>query len=270
MFDSGLGGLLIFDLLKRELPNEWFVYLGDTMHMPYGQKTPEQIHHYVTTAMRWLIEEQGVKLVVVACNTASSVAANVFAKYADVPFVDPVAPICRWLTDHTSQYPRIGLMATPATVASNRYGQLMPPGIELHSVSCGGLATLIEEGRGDSEECRQLLHTFVDPLVAWGMQGLILGCTHYPYVTHQIMPMLPAGIEILDPGVQVVQTVRQILIERRLAAPPNQPGGTQFFVTQAPERFFHTGQAMPFRYLEMEYPTLLDLFSDEALLKERC
>jgi glutamate racemase len=261
VFDSGLGGLRVLDRLMHTLPEERFVYLGDTLHMPYGEKSHAQVVDYVAGCLNWLFETHQVKMVVVACNTAASVAPHLFEAYPDVPFVDPIMPICRWL-EAEKRYQHIGVMATLATVASNRYPSLlsaMHSEIRLTQMGCGNLATLIEEGEGDTQACDGLLRKYLQPLLKEQVQAIILGCTHYPYVMDQIAALAP-DCDILDPAVFMALEAKRLLVERQLNVLQNtgrSVAEVDYFVTAEPDRFYETSLKMPFQALAMKQPTVI-------------
>jgi glutamate racemase len=263
VFDSGLGGLRVLDRLMHTLPEERFVYLGDTLHMPYGEKTHPQVIDYVAGCLNWLFEAHQVKMVVVACNTAASVAPHLFEQYPYVPFVDPVTPICRWLKDE-GKYHKVGVMATLATVASNRYQmlleQLQAP-VHLSQVGCGNLATLIEEGEGDTYACKVLLRKYLQPLQEAQSEAIILGCTHYPYVMDQIAALAPEA-DILDPAVFMALEAKRLLAETQLDS-PHKTGRSvaevDYFVTAEPDRFYETSLRMPFQALAMKQPKVVSV-----------
>jgi len=261
VFDSGLGGLRVLDRLMHTLPDERFVYLGDTQHMPYGEKTHAQVVEYVNGCLNWLFEAHQVKMVVVACNTAASVAPHLFVQYPKVPFVDPVTPICRWLKED-ARYQRVGVMATIATVASNRYQALLDDlqaPVRLFQVGCGNLATLIEEGEGDTSACDGLLRKYIKPLREAEAQAIVLGCTHYPYVMDQIAALAPEA-DILDPAVFMALEAKRLLAEHQLAE-TRKTGRTvaevDYFVTAEPDRFYETSLKMPFQALAMKQPQVV-------------
>jgi glutamate racemase len=268
VFDSGLGGLRVLDRLMQTLPDEHFVYLGDTLHMPYGEKTPEQLDEYVSGCLDWLFSQYRVKMVVVACNTASTAAAHLLRPLQDagIPIVDPVTPICRWLASER-RYHRVGVMATRATVASNRYRALLDrmggEDIELVQEACGNLATVIEEGRGDTPECDAMIREYLKPLLATHVEAIILGCTHYPYVMDQIATHAP-GVDILDPAVFMALEAKRLLAEQQLATPiqtAREIAEVDYFVTAEPDRFYETSRRMPFQALAMKQPVVVSVKS---------
>lgn len=269
VFDSGLGGLRVLDRLMHTLPEERFVYLGDTQHMPYGEKTAEQVSEAVAGCLNWLFQTHRVKMVVAACNTAASVASHLFGQYDGVPFVDPVTPICRWLkTD--GRYKQVGIMATDATVASNRYHKLLQElqsPIALSQVACGNLATLIEEGQGDSPACNAALRKYLQPLKEKRVEAIILGCTHYPYVMDQVAALAPE-CDILDPSVFMALETKALLAQFGLGS-TQQTGRTvaevDYFVTAEPDRFYETSLRMPFQALAMKQPTVISTVLPQSL-----
>lgn len=262
VFDSGLGGLRVLDRLMQTLPDEHFVYLGDTMHMPYGEKTREQLEGFYGGCQDWLFERHQVKMMVVACNTAAAAAAHLFR--AGVPFVDPVTPICRWLSDER-KYQRVGVMATRATVFSDRYrillDQLGGESIELFQVPCGDLATVIEDGHGDTPRCHALIEQYLQPLLAERVEAIILGCTHYPYVMDKVAELAP-GVDILDPAVFMALEAQRLLAEQDLASPhktERDMADVDYFVTAEPDKFYETSRRMPFQALAMKQPTVVSV-----------
>jgi glutamate racemase len=263
VFDSGLGGLRVLDRLMHTLPEERFVYLGDTLHMPYGQKTQAEVVQYVDDCLHWLFTVHQVKMVVVACNTAASVASHRFENYPEVPFVDPVTPICRWLKSD-AKYKHVGVMATPATVASNRYPKLLAglqAPVRLSQMACGNLATIIEEGNGETSACDALLRQYTQPLIDEQVEAVILGCTHYPYVLDQVAALMPQA-DILDPAVFMALESKRLLSEHGLGT-PHKTGRTvatvDYFVTAEPDKFYETSRRMPFQALSMAQPTVVSI-----------
>jgi glutamate racemase len=251
------------------LPEERFVYLGDTLHMPYGEKTHEQVIEYVAGCLRWLFESYQVKMMVVACNTAASVASHLFGRYEGMPFVDPVMPICRWLkTD--AKYQKVGVMATNATVASGRYQKLlteMRAPVHLTQVACGNLATIIEEGHGDTPACETLLKKYLHPLQRAQVEAIILGCTHYPYVMDQVAALAPES-DILDPAVFMALEAKALLAQYGLASSRNTGrlvAEVDYFVTAEPDRFYETSRRMPFQALAMKQPTVISVEKPHSL-----
>jgi glutamate racemase len=272
VFDSGLGGLRVLDRLMQAFPSERFVYLGDTLNMPYGHKSHDDVKRFVAAALAWFFEpgenRLPVKMMVIACNTAAAVASGMFARYAappfSAPFVDPVTAICRWLAD-ADCYKHIGVMATPATVASNRYRRVLDSldatALKVRQVGCEHLATVIEEGGLGTPACDALLVKYLAPLQAARVEAIVLGCTHYPYAQDRIAALAPET-DILDPDIYMVREVGRLLRARQLAAPPQTDralAAVEYFVTADSARFYEVSHRMPFRALAMKTPSVITL-----------
>lgn len=272
LFDSGVGGLTVLDSLVQRLPQENYVYFGDTLHMPYGSKAFEEIETLVEGILQWLCEEQQVKLVAVACNTSAGVLYETLATRCLVPLVEPITPVCRWLAE-TATFQKIGLIATPTTVRSNRYAtvlQSLNPSLQLNSVGCEGLAKLIEEGHADIPACRALLESYLGPLVAWGMEALILGCTHYPHARKQIESLLPSSIQLLDPAEFMAAEVQSILNQQQLQNLSTTTGQIAYHVSHDPLLFQQTAQKLPLRYLNLQIlPQMKDVIPAGAGLQSQ-
>lgn len=281
VFDSGLGGLRVLDRLIQAFPAERFVYLGDTQHMPYGHKTHDEVKRYVADALHWFFTPNAakstpVKMMIIACNTASAVASELFSHYEPTPFIDPVTAMCRWLVEG-SRYRNIGILATPATVASNRYRHVLDEltsatqaeqtsKVLLTQVGCEHLATVIEEGGLGTPACEALLVQYLTPLQTANVEAIVLGCTHYPYAEARIAALAPQS-HILDPDIYMVMEVARLLKSRQLATHRHAIGplaSVDYFVTAEPARFFETSRQMPFRAIAMKPPTVITLAQETS------
>lgn len=270
VFDSGLGGLRVLDRLVQAFPQERFVYLGDTQYMPYGEKPPQQVRQRVLAALDWMMGTHQVKLMVVACNTAAAVAPDLFERYRPIPFVDPVQPICQWLGAQ-ADFHRVGLMATPSTVASQRYPHLLrDTRLQLTAVACDGLASLIEAGQGDTPACQTMLRHYLAPLQHADVQAIVLGCTHYPYVQAHIEAISGPNITLINPAQVMTQTVGHLLQQHGMRAVPATPvsphptpkqAHVDYYVTAEPDQFYQTSRRLPFTYdpLDVSPPTVIQL-----------
>ncbi len=211
VFDSGVGGLTILRAVREALPSEDLVYVADAAHVPYGQKSPEQIRRRAMTICGFLVE-QGAKAIVVACNTATAAAIDALRVQWPIPFIGVEPAVKPAITATRSGV--VGVLATPSTLASERYRILIErfaAGVRIVGQPCAGLAEHIECGDLDSAQTEQLLRQFVEPLLAKNADAIVLGCTHYPLVAHIVQRIAGAGVTVIENGTAVArQLVRQL------------------------------------------------------------
>jgi len=251
VFDSGVGGLTILRALRQALPCEDLVYVADAAYVPYGQKSPEQIRHRAAAIGSFLVR-QGAKAIVVACNTATAAAIDVLRAQLPVPVVG-VEPAVKPAVAATRSGV-VGVLATPATLASERYRSLIERfagGLHVLAQPCAGLAEHIERGDLDGERTEQLLRGFVEPLLAQGADVIVLGCTHYPLVAHIVQRIAGPGVAVIENGTAVAKEVARQLMLRGAA----RPGGS------GREAFWSSG---PTQHME---PLLVELWSPNARLR---
>ena len=239
VFDSGLGGLTVARQLRRALPHEDLVYLGDTARVPYGTKSPETVRRFACEAMQFLVA-QGVKAVVVACNTATSWALPTLVKQFSVPVFGVVQPGVRTALARTRNH-RIGVIATPATIRSDAYGKSLR-GREAQAVvwsrACPLLVPLVEEGWQNHPVTDQVLHEYLDPLVGEGIDTLVLGCTHYPLLKAAIRRVVGKRIALVDSAAACAADVRERLQELDLLVEGRRRRGTfKAYVTDEVPQF---------------------------------
>lgn len=243
VFDSGVGGLTVFDAVQRALPGESLVYLGDTARVPYGTRSPETVVRYSREAAAFL-RDHAVKLVIVACNTASAIALPAVAELAGVPVLGVILPGARRAVA-ASTSGRIGVIGTRATVDSGAYTagiRSLRASAEVVSRACPLFVPLAEEGWVDNDVAAATAETYLAPLRDRGVDTLVLGCTHYPLLRETIA-------RVMGPDVSLVDSAEAVAAEaaERLAAEPSlaatAPGGSDghpehhFFVTDAPDSF---------------------------------
>jgi glutamate racemase len=218
-----VGGVSILRALRVRLPGEDFVYFGDTAWFPYGERSPSEVTARALAIAEWL-GEQGAKLIVVACNTATAVALGSLERRSDVPVRGVVGPEAL-AAARASRNHRIGLLATPATIASGSYGtalRALDPVVELTSVACPGLATALQDGDPGSARVSALVRRFAAPLRAAGVDTAILGCTHYPAAEASFQEALP-GVGLVTGGPELARDVRDVLLGAGLLR--TRPGG---------------------------------------------
>ncbi len=240
VFDSGVGGLTVFRSLEAALPGESFVYLGDTARVPYGTKSPETVGRYGVEAARFL-RKQDVKMVIVACNTVSSVALDAVAAEAGVPVAGVIQPGARRAVALTRRG-RIGVIGTRATIASEAYPRAilaLREDVEVFSSPCPLFVPLAEEGWTDNEVARRTAETYLATLEAAGVDTLVLGCTHYPLLAGVIGEVMGGDVALVDSADAVASEVRERLSgDPRLAAPAaGAPAPSRFYVTDSPAPF---------------------------------
>lgn len=236
VFDSGVGGLSVLRHLRKEYPHENLLYFADQAHVPYGSLSVEDIRHYSEEITRFLLD-QGAKIIVVACNTASAAALTylrqTFPEVAIVGMEPAVKPAA--LLTKTG---KVGVLATPATFASPRYSSLMTRFAEevvVYEDPCVGLVELIEQGQLESPATADLLGEIIEPMLQASVDTLVLGCTHYPLVMPLIERVATAkrndAVTIIDPAPAVARQVGRVLALSGREAPQMQSGSVYLFTS---------------------------------------
>ena len=244
VFDSGVGGLTVLHECLVSLPHEDFVYLGDTARFPYGDRSPEELVSFARELAGILLDE-GAKLLVVACNAATSAALPTLKEELGdrVPVVGVVSPESRLAAAHTRN-DRVGLLATPVTVTSGAYERALhaeAPDADLHTVPSAELAPLIQEGGEVDERTLACVEAACRPLKAAGVDTVILGCTHYPLVRPVLQRELGRGVAIVSSGEAIAQEVDAELRAGGLEREQGRKGDYRFLATGDPEAFRRLG-----------------------------
>jgi glutamate racemase len=253
VFDSGVGGLTVLHELLVSLPTEDYVYLGDTARFPYGTRTQEELRSFSLQIADHLLEV-GAKLLVVACNAASSAALDALDRHvrereAEVDVIGVVAPATQ-LAVAGSRTGRIGLLATPATVASGAYERAVraaDPHVHLESVACADLAPIIQGGFPFDEHVVDTVRRYCAPLREAEVDTVILGCTHYPLVAPMLQRTLGRGVSLVTSGAGVARSVERALSARGLLSRRRGEGSYRFRCTADVESF----RALGTRFLQM-------------------
>jgi glutamate racemase len=225
VFDSGAGGLTVLSALRAELPQEDFVYFGDTAHCPYGMRSDAEIIELSLRANRFLIE-QGVKLIVIACNTASQAALSTLRATFSLPFVGvvpAVKPAAR-----LTRCGRIGVVATTQAVRAAYLQQLIDDfasGLEVFAVGCPELVTLVEEGILDGPVVERTLEHCFEPLLSQQVDVLVLGCTHFPALRPAIERVVGKQVQVIDSGKAVARRTHTVLEAESLLRPNGEENG---------------------------------------------
>jgi glutamate racemase len=211
VFDSGAGGLTILSALREELPQEHYIYFGDTAHCPYGVRSDAEIIELTTNACRFLIE-QGVKLIVIACNTASQAALSTLRATFSLPFVGVVPAVKP--ASRTTKRGRIGIAATNQAVKAAYLRQLIDDfaeGLEVYAVGCPELVTLVEHGELDGPEVEKTIRHALHPLLAKDIDVIVLGCTHFPALRPAIERIAGSHVQIIDSGKAIARRTHGVL-----------------------------------------------------------
>jgi len=239
IFDSGVGGLTVYQELRRRLPNEWFIYLGDTARVPYGSKSSDTVIKYSMQNSEFLVS-LGIKMLVVACNTASSYAMETLVDHFDIPVLGVIPSGVRRAATMTRNR-RVGVIATDSTIQSQCYqNQLQDaaPDIDTFALACPLFVPLVEEGWMTHPITREVASIYLSSLQEKEIDTLILGCTHYPMLKEVISEVLGPDVFLVDSAEAVVEEIAEILtvlnLERREDT-EDQPD--EFFVTDSIARF---------------------------------
>ena len=207
IFDSGVGGLTVLKALRERLPGQDFLYLGDTARLPYGTKTADTVRRYALMAAHHLAR-RNIKLLVVACNTASSFALDALIDSPPLPVVGVVLPGVRAAL--ATGATRIGVIGTEGTIRSGAYQSALErrgPGIEVTATPCPLFVPLAEEGWGDHPVTDQIARHYLGNLLEWGVETIILGCTHYPMLKPSLERVVGPGVELVDSARAVADAV---------------------------------------------------------------
>ncbi len=242
VFDSGLGGLTVVKQLQRILPNEYLVYFGDTARIPYGTKSKWLIQRFAMEDALFLLDFN-IKILVVACNTASSSALPVLQDRLDIPVVGVVEPGAHAAVAATRNK-KIGVIGTSATIASGSYARSLKalmPQAEIFNQACPLLVSLVEEGWLDDEVTVLTLKKYLKPLMEARVDTIILGCTHYPLLEPVIRRIVGPDVTLIDSGKETAKAVQQILKDHQLLNPDSKKGEDQYFVSDSPEAFAKVG-----------------------------
>ncbi|MEP6947588.1 MAG: glutamate racemase [Acidobacteriota bacterium] len=248
IFDSGVGGLTVYRALHDRLPNEHFIYLGDTARVPYGTKSLATVERYAIENSQFLFS-RGIKMLVVACNTASALALPKIREQIGIEVVGVIGPGGRKAVELTSdlERPRIGVIATEATVASNAYFEAIRRSsdrAEVYQTGCPLFVPLAEEGWTKEPEAYSIAAKYLTKMKEFRPDALVLGCTHYPILREVIQRTVGEDVKLIDSGLATADEVERLLINKALASPHPALGNRHlcddldhFYVTDAAERF---------------------------------
>jgi len=243
VFDSGIGGLTVVKALRELLPDENIFYLGDTARVPYGCKSAQTVGRY-SLEMAEMLTEENAKIVVVACNTASSMALLKLKENLSVPVIGVIEPGARAAVAATRNR-HVGVIGTRATIRSGSYEKALrslDADLRVNSRACPLLVPLIEEGLLQDEVTDRVIARYLEPIATDGIDTLVLGCTHYPLLATAIARFLGEEITLVDSARNCAGAVRDLLDRQSLRAPAKNPGGLEVMLTDAPDNFLHVAR----------------------------
>lgn len=240
VFDSGLGGLTAVRALRRILPEENLIYFGDTARVPYGGRSRDTLLKYARQDIRFL-RSFDLKAVLIACGTVSTTSLDTLQQENELPIIGVVEPTCRRALSVTEKR-RIGMIATLASVRSGAYEaalRRLNPGVEVFCQPCPLFVPLVENGRfrpGDVV-IETVAREYLTPLLEWGADTLILGCTHYPLLEEIIAGICGPGVTLVSAGEESAFELKRLLTARELRAPSDRRGEAEFYVSDRAEDF---------------------------------
>jgi glutamate racemase len=254
IFDSGLGGLTVAKEIYRLLPNESTIYIGDTARVPYGNRSREAVTQFTQELIDALLTLD-VKAVVIACGTASSVALpNLQDAYKQIPIIGVIEPAAENAVSVTTSN-HIGVIGTQATIASNSFGNFIKksnPHIEIHNQSCPLFVPIVEEGIiNDHPILLEAIKHYLNKLQQTQIDTLILGCTHYPIISHAIADYLP-GVNLINAGVSVAQELNHLLINNHIENTSAKSPRHRYFVTDINQNFEEVAQTFLGKQISIE------------------
>ncbi|NOT34826.1 MAG: glutamate racemase [Candidatus Eisenbacteria bacterium] len=243
VFDSGIGGLTSVREIFRVLPRESVLYFGDTARLPYGAKSRETVTRFSLEISQFLVR-QNVKCLLVACNTASSFALEALQRRLDVPVVGVIEPAAQAAVT-ASPHGRIGVIGTLGTVGSKAYPleiERLAPGAAVISRACPLFVPLVEEGMIDHPASRLIALEYLTELIPSGIESLILGCTHYPLLTHLLRDLMGPAVTLIDSGAEAARAMARLLHERGQLGDHATPRH-RFYLSDEPRNFGRVAQA---------------------------
>ncbi|OIO38113.1 MAG: glutamate racemase [Candidatus Omnitrophica bacterium CG1_02_46_14] len=244
IFDSGIGGLTVLKEIRREVPNENIVYYGDTAHLPYGTKSKETITKFSIDNVNFL-KAFNTKIVIVACNTASALSLDALKKEFSFPVIGVIEPGAKQALSETKNG-RVGVVGTKSTIGSGSYEaclKKMDPSVRVYSAACPLFVPFVEEGWLDGEIVSKVARLYLTQLKSFGIDTLILGCTHYPLLSQVIQKTIGSRVKLVNSAEETAREVKTLLEKLNLGSrKKTNDQKTQFFVSDEPEQFRVLGE----------------------------
>lgn len=216
IFDSGVGGITVLKEIQKKLPNENYIYLGDTKNFPYGEKSQSEIIEFASKNVEYLIKRD-VKIIVIACGTATSQALEILKKKFEIPIIGIIEPTVQYVKKQ--KYRKIGVIATEGTIRNGAWERQLKENIsdiDVTNKACPMLATIAEEGRATGKEGRMAIKEYMQPFKKQKINKIILGCTHFPIYEQLIREELKYNVELINTGKTVAKYLKKYLNENGL------------------------------------------------------
>lgn len=270
IFDSGLGGISVVRAVMNLMPDERLIYFGDTARVPYGSKSNETVRRFAQQITNFLLEHQ-VKMVVVACNTASAVALDDLRSRWNLPILGVIEPGSQAAASN-SPNGRIGVIGTTSTIHSGAYERALKtinPHLNVISKECPLLVPMVEEGWPDDDVLAGVLARYLGNFNQTNIDSLILGCTHYPYLRNAIQNTVGPGVNLIDSGEETAKAVAEILKSKDLIHKPSHGEGERrhhFYVSDFPQRFQETATRFLGRTLENLFRVELEVLESYSVV----
>jgi glutamate racemase len=243
VFDSGMGGLTVVREIITQLPNESVIYFGDTARVPYGPKSPDTVLRYSREITSYLRGE-GVKALVIACNTATAHALPALRREFDLPIVGVIEPGARAAASATKTQ-RVGVIGTAGTIKSRAYEKeikKLMPDVQVTAQACALFVPLVEEGWVDTEPTRAIARNYLAPMVTAEIDTLVLGCTHYPLMKTVIGNVVGREVRLIDSAYETARETGQVLAAAGLENDTPDHAMYRFIASDAPDTFLSMGQ----------------------------
>ncbi len=259
IFDSGVGGLTVMREVMEQLPYENIIYLGDTARIPYGSKSEQTIRKYANQCSSFL-KSKDVKTIVIACNTASSIALEHVQKNFDLPIIGVIDPGAKSAAEAT-ETGRIGVIGTIATINSNAYQAKIMEYLhdaEVIGIPCPLFVPIVEEGWEYSNVAELTAEKYLEELIEHEVDTLVLGCTHYPILRHTIKKVVGSGVKLVNPAFETARDLKKLLAEKNMLNENYGKARYEYYASDAPERLRRIGG----NFLKKEIDNLYEIAID--------
>ena len=241
IFDSGVGGITVLKEIKNKMPNENIIYIGDTQNFPYGNKSKEEIIKFSIENVNKLLKKD-VKIIVIACGTATSQALDVLKEKFDIPIIGIIEPTVKYIK--SKNYQKVGVIATEGTIKNGAWERKLKekiPNIQVINKACPMLATIAEEGKAKSKEGKKVIKEYMKPFKKEKIDKIILGCTHFPIYEQIIRDELGYEVELINTGNTISNELQTYLIENSIEN--NDKNATiNIYLTKKEEQFENIAQ----------------------------